>query len=360
MTLDEELRLSYYKQISPLNEEHGVWLVQHVENRRIYVRKRLTTFDIGVIRRLMEQPVPGIPQIIEAAVDGQELIVIEQYADGEPLSRVLEKRGPLKADEALSYAKQLAVILGRLHGMKPKVIHRDIKPSNVIVSENGTVTLIDLDAAKSCKQWETRDTELIGTVGYAAPEQYGFGASSPETDIYSLGVLLSVMLTGKLPSECRVEGRLGRVIAKCTDIDPSRRYRSTEELLEALGGCGGASVKTASEKTRFSKYRPLGFRSLTPWKMILAGLFYLAMIGVAALAHFDHYNTPVEVFLRIWTALTLIYLVLFPSNFCGILDKLGVNSIKNKAGRVTVIVFLEFLIFFGSVFLMAYIAHAFG
>lgn len=342
MTLDEELRLSYYKRLAPLNEKHGVFLVQHQKSGRVFVMKRLTTYDIGVFSRLKENPVPGTPRLFDLFESDGALTVIEQYVDGEPLDAVLGRRGVLTEREARDIGGQLASILTGLHGLKPPVIHRDIKPSNLILSEDGRVTLIDLDAAKHYKPNETCDTELIGTQGYAAPEQYGFGASGPETDIYAFGVLLNVLLTGSLPKDKLADGKLRKVIAKCMDIDPSRRYSSAEELLSALDYSASKWFDPSGRKP--SKYRPLGFRTLTPWKMLLAVLGYVLLF--AAMQTLDHEKLdPKWLFpVRIYAFFASVIMLLFASNFCGVLDLLGISKIRRVWLKVLLIVLFELVL----------------
>lgn len=340
MTLDEELRLSYYKRVSPLNAAHEVWLVQHTVSGRIFVQKRLRTYSVGTFKALMEEPIPGIPRIYEAVEDNGTLIVIEQYIDGETLSEALEKRGVFSEEETLSYAKQLALILKRLHSLDPPVIHRDIKPSNVIISEDGSVTLIDFDAAKLCSKEQARDTALIGTAGYAAPEQYGFAASGPQTDIYSLGVLMSVMLTGALPSEKKASGRLRGIIAKCLKLNPESRYASADQLLGALSRVSGGKRAGSAQSSLF---RPLGFRSLTPWKMILAVIGYAGIFMISTFADYEGVEGKNLWVFRIGLFIIQLALMLLPSNFCGVLDKLGISRIKNRPARIAVIVVFEFV-----------------
>ena len=352
MTLDEELRLSYYKRISPLNSEHGVWLVQHVENKRVYVQKRLTTYDVRVFRRLIAEPVPYIPRIYEAVEDNGALIVIEQYIDGVPLSAVLEERGKLGVDEALSYAKQIAAALGCLHGMTPPIIHRDIKPSNVIISDEGQIALIDFDAAKHQKAGESRDTQLIGTAGYAAPEQFGFGASGPATDIYSLGVLLNEMLTGSSSLKDIPGGKLGRIIRKCTKINPDSRYSSADRLLRDLNSVGGNSVRFEEKELKRS-YLPFGFRTLTPWKMILAVIGYACIFGILTFSSWVGVYGAKLWFYRILLFVTVFIMIQFPANVCGVLDKLGISRIKLTWLRVTVIVLFDIFIFILMIVLLS-------
>lgn len=103
--------------------------------------------------------------------------------------------------ETIDIAMQICKILMELHGMNPPIIHRDIKPANVMIMPEGVVKLLDFSVAKAENITKKRDTVLLGTSGFAAPEQYGFSASTPQTDIYVMGVLMNLMLTRKMPSE---------------------------------------------------------------------------------------------------------------------------------------------------------------
>lgn len=349
MTLDEELRLSYYQRIAPLNAEHGVYLAQHVSSGRVFVMKELITFNRDVFLRLREKPVPGVPRIYEAVESEDKLIVIEEYVNAEPLSELLERRGTLTRGEALMVIRQLAEILSRLHSMEPPVIHRDIKPSNVLVSDEGRVTLIDLDAAKACRPGESRDTELIGTAGYAAPEQYGFAASSPETDIYALGVLLSVMLTGKLPNEAQLEGSAARIVKKCTAIEPGKRYRSAEAVVSAIDPV----IKTKREHVKGAIYRPLGFRSLTPWKMLIAAAVYGLLLAFCITVKYLGSSGLSLWMKRLASFLLFMWLILFPSNYGGVLDKLGINRVRTVWARVLLIIVFTALYFLFLVFILS-------
>ena len=80
----------------------------------------------------------------------------------------------------------------------------------------------------------SRDTVVMGTVGYASPEQLGISQSDARTDIYAAGVLLNVMLTGKHPSETLASGKAGKIVRKCTAVNPSDRYQTAKKLFDAL------------------------------------------------------------------------------------------------------------------------------
>ena len=112
-------------------------------------------------------------------------------------------------------------------------VHRDVKPENVILRGDEAV-LIDFDAARLHKPEHETDTQILGTTGFAAPEQYGLSQSDTRTDIYSLGILINVMLTGEHPSKKLAEGHMGRVVERCTRVTPRKRYKNVLRVMEAL------------------------------------------------------------------------------------------------------------------------------
>lgn len=170
---------------------------------------------------------PLIYDVIELE-DGQA--VLEEYIDGMTLTQVMEceryrYRGVKRVLTALCNA--LTVLHG--HG----IVHRDVKPENVMVGPDGRVVLIDLNASRQVSN-ARKDTVIMGTVGYASPEQLGISQSDARTDIYAVGVLLNVMVTGKHPSEELATGRVGRIVRRCTSINPKDRYHSAAKLAEEL------------------------------------------------------------------------------------------------------------------------------
>lgn len=133
--------------------------------------------------------------------------------------------------EARRITLQLCSALWVLHSLG--AVHRDIKPENVIIRGSEAV-LIDFDASRIFKNESGGDTQILGTTGYAAPEQYGIAQTDQRADIYSVGVLLNIMLTGKHPSRELAPGKLGRIVQKCTMVNPKKRYKNERDLMEAL------------------------------------------------------------------------------------------------------------------------------
>ena len=110
------------------------------------------------------------------------------------LERLLNGRSACLTAEAKRITRQLCSALWVLHSMG--VVHRDVKPDNVIIRGQEAV-LIDFDASRVYKNAMREDTQILGTTGFAAPEQYGLSQSDGRADIYALGVLLNIMLTGR-------------------------------------------------------------------------------------------------------------------------------------------------------------------
>lgn len=174
---------------------------------------------------------PNIPTVFDVLdfEDGQ--IIFEEFIDGITVAEVLEQ-GNYTYHGAKKIIEGVAQALLALRELD--VVHRDIKPENIIVTRGGAVKLIDFNAARIHTNGKQKDTVVLGTVGYAPPEQYGISQSDEKSDIYSLGVLLNVMLTGIHPSKTLARGKAGRVVLKCTQIDPNSRFHSIENLIAKL------------------------------------------------------------------------------------------------------------------------------
>ena len=183
-----------------------------------------------VYRKLLPVSCPYLPQIMEVAEENGRIAVLEEYIEGDSLAELLHGVC-FTAAEAREITWQLCQALWVLHSMG--AVHRDVKPENIILRGRQAV-LIDFDASRLFKGEHSADTRILGTTGYAAPEQYGIAQTDERADIYSLGVLLNIMLTGRHPSKELTYGRWGRVVQKCTMVNPKKRYRSVLSLMEAL------------------------------------------------------------------------------------------------------------------------------
>lgn len=234
MTPEDELRLSFSEEVAPLNSKHGIDLVRHTGTGRIFVRKNLQHYDRKVYDILRESKFSGIPVIEELIEQDDTLILIEEYISGSTLEQTLQEHGCFTEEETIPIILSLCEVLRPLHAHDPEIIHRDIKTTNLILRDDGTLYLIDFDASKMYDPAKNRDTVLIGTEDYAAPEQYGFAQSDRRTDIYAIGVLMCKMLTGKTLSEADYAGALAPIIQLCTQMDPKGRFNTVDALSYAL------------------------------------------------------------------------------------------------------------------------------
>ena len=223
------------------------WAVKEVRKDGIKdfeVVKQGLVAETDILKKLNH---PHLPSIIDVIDTDDSFIIIMDYIQGNSLNKALDEYGAQPQEYVIDWAKQLCDVLGYLHTRTPAIIYRDMKPSNVMLKPDGNVTLIDFGTAREFKEKNLADTTCLGTVGYAAPEQFGgMGQTDARTDIYCLGATLYHLVTGMNPCEPPYEikpireinpalsGGLERIIMKCTQRDPNDRYQSCAELMYAL------------------------------------------------------------------------------------------------------------------------------
>lgn len=211
------------------SERGEVSLVRHRDSGTRYIFRHFYGSS-EVYQLLLTIFCPYLPQIMEVGERDGRTVLLEEYVQGDTLRDILEC-GLLTAAEARQITRQLCSALWVLHSMG--VVHRDVKPDNVIVRGKEAV-LIDFDASRIYKSAIQEDTQILGTTGFAAPEQYGLSQSDGRADIYALGVLLNIMVTGEHPSRKLAGGRIGRIVQRCTMVSPEKRYKNILHLMEVL------------------------------------------------------------------------------------------------------------------------------
>ena len=255
MNLEEESRLSFYRELTVLDEKKNIVLVQDIRNSELCVKKTIDIYSRDVYEQLASVRIEGVPAVKECVADEGKLIVVEEYVQGRSLKQVLDEQGLLNEEQAYDIAVQLADILVRLHQLEPAIVHRDIKPSNIIIEKNGHVNLIDFNAARHVNADKNEDTRMLGTVYFAAPEQFGFGQSDERTDIYGLGATINYIMTGDKPGAGIAECRFSDILKKCLMVDAKDRYQSAEELRGVLDMLNYSIVQDNRKKaeTAFGK-----------------------------------------------------------------------------------------------------------
>lgn len=203
------------------SENGMVHLVREKETGKFFVRKVMKGHH-PVYLTLQDCPHPCLPKIYEVVITEDTTTIIEDYIEGRSLGGV-----NLSGKQFTGVVRDLCLVLEFLHGKG--IIHRDIKPSNIIYTESGHICLIDFDAAREPKENREQDTRLLGTRGYAPPEQYGFSQTDVRTDIYSLGITLEQILQDGFQKL-----RYRRRLRKCTELDPDKRYQSIRQVKRAF------------------------------------------------------------------------------------------------------------------------------
>lgn len=187
---------------------------------------------------------PSLPRIVDIIDNGETIFVVMDYIEGESLDKILLEYGPQPEELVIAWAKQLCDVLSYLHSQKPPIIYRDMKPANIMLKPEGNIKIIDFGIAREYKEQSLADTTVLGTKGYAPPEQYS-GQTDARSDIFALGMTMHHLLTGIDPrgGEKYVPVRMWNpelsegieiIIDKCVQPAAENRYQNCSDLLYDL------------------------------------------------------------------------------------------------------------------------------
>ncbi len=231
-----------------------VYLVKRKESGKLYTLKMCKNAngseacleqnnlsnEARILKRLEHK---AVPRFYGSTGDG---IVLEDMP-GNSLEKVLLTNGVFKEKDVVRIAREVIKVLIYLHGLEESVIYRDLKPSNIVLRPDGHVSLIDFGAARFYEMGHKKDTLNLGTLGFAAPEQFGnLGQTDPRTDIYCFGMTLLQLLSGVDTRDSEavanyqrngikgVSPELMNIIYKCTRPDREDRFKSAKEIEMAL------------------------------------------------------------------------------------------------------------------------------
>lgn len=234
----------------------GMSTVYLAEHKRLHTRWAMkevrkqqgTRFDFlaesNILKRLQH---PMLPRIVDIFEDRDCIYIVEDFVEGITLDGLLKQQKKVDEPQGLQWLRDLCGVLTYLHGQRPHpIIYRDMKPSNIMLQPDGSLKLIDFGIAREYKQESNADTTYIGTKGYAAPEQFGKAQTDARTDIYSLGVTMYHLLTGKSPYEPpyqfvpvrqlvpELSHGIEYILNKCVQSEPVDRYQTVDELVDDL------------------------------------------------------------------------------------------------------------------------------
>lgn len=235
-----------------------------------------------LFRELMHVSSPHLAKTVDCYRLGDTLVVLSEYVYGITLRDGVQKNGTVGHKRARELMCDLCEAAEALHGGTGEtLVHRDITPDNVIITRTGAV-LTDLGAIRRYDANKKADTQMVGTAGYAAPEQYGFEQTTPASDVYALGMVYLFMLTGEDPAgglaanlkaDRRVYPAEKAIIERCIQLDPGNRYRNTALL--------AMSLKSAGHNDRAQLYMTRHDRVVHPILLVVGSLIYwpVALIG---------------------------------------------------------------------------------
>ena len=286
-----------------INEKaNKTWAVKEVRKDGVLdfeaVRQGLIV-ETDMLKKLKHSHLPSIIDVIE---NEDSFVIVMDYIEGNSLSSALQEYGAQSQENVIEWAKQLCDVLGYLHSRTPAIIYRDMKPANVMLKPDGNITLIDFGTAREYKEKNLADTTCLGTIGYAAPEQFGgMGQTDARTDIYCLGATLYHLVTGHNPSEPPYEIKpireinpslssgLERIILKCVQRNPEDRYQSCAELMYDL-----EHYEEIDDKFRKKLKRKLGaFIATTSMTVLMAGAGIGTSIAASQMAT-DNYQELID------------------------------------------------------------------
>ncbi len=192
----------------------------------------------------------NLPAFTGFFIEGSRYFMVMEYIDGYTLEELLERNaGPFPERRVLNWARQLCDVLEYLHSQHPPIIFRDMKPANIMLMRNGRIKLIDFGIARFVRHSSSQDTQLLGTPGYAPPEQYGKAQTDERSDIYSLAMTLFQLMTNTLSEngfglkDVRsvnpgIAPTVARALEKATALAAEDRYQDIKTFRQALLGIG--------------------------------------------------------------------------------------------------------------------------
>jgi serine/threonine protein kinase len=202
-------------------------------------------FEAETLQRLRHA---NLPRVYTTFSENTRHYLVMDFIEGHTLEQRQQaaNNAPLPEADVLAWASQICAVLGYLHAQRPPIIFRDLKPANVMVTPGGQIKLIDFGIARVFAPGRTHDTQVLGTPGFAPPEQYGKSQTDARADVYALGCTLYQLLTGYDPATTpfnlpplrsrspQVSVRVEQAIERATKLDRAARFPSTEEFARAL------------------------------------------------------------------------------------------------------------------------------
>lgn len=316
MSLVNEYMLSCYDELYVIREvnKNKIIVVKNKINNRIYVKKVIRNHNKDIYFLIKDNQHINIARVYEVIEDDNMLIIIEELINGNTLEELLEEVSVFSEETVKKYIAEICDALDHIHSLNCPIIHRDIKPSNIMITNDGIVKLIDFDASRTFKEDnKSNDTVLLGTSGFAPPEQYGFAQTDCRSDIYAVGILMNYMLTGKHPNDEIYRGELKGIIKKCINLIQDKRYSSVKDLKKDICLLD-KPLKLGNESKHL--WTIPGFRSKSLWKILVGIIGYLLIFIISFSANSEGVQT--SLIEKIIVLITLLSILALYTNYLNI------------------------------------------
>ena len=262
-----KLLLWQFREIGQINKNTVIVYNDYLQRQMIL--KILPRQNLPVLKDIMKIKHPNLMEIYDVMDDGINCNCLCEFVFGNNLDKIVYTKMGVDPKIAEKWMVQLCNGVETLH--QKNIIHRDITPNNVMIDYEGNIKLIDFNISREKKQNASRDTTVMGTAGYASPEQFGFTQTGFGADIYAMGVLLNFMLTGKMPNEKLCSGKYASIVKNATQIKEEDRYSNVYQMELALQGNGNEKLSFAD---KFLLNLP-GFRSNKTSHKVIAIIGYV-------------------------------------------------------------------------------------
>ena len=206
---------------------------------------------------------PNLPRVYESFSEQARHYLVMEFIEGQTLEQRQQAAGggALPEGDVLGWARQVSAVLAYLHDQRPPIIFRDLKPANIMLAADGQIKLIDFGIARAFAPGRAHDTQVLGTPGFAPPEQYGKAQTDARADVYAFGCTLYQLLTGYDPATTpfnlppmssrnqKVSPSVQRAVERATKLDRDSRYATVEAFARELLVAAAPAPKPAPKVT---------------------------------------------------------------------------------------------------------------
>lgn len=327
-----------YEIVGKINDTTNIAIKDNI----VYILKRIDIEDAQMYKAILNIDSSRVARHYGFTTVDENMYVVVEYINGITLKEYCQQNHPLSRDRIIEIASGICDGLSAIHSAG--LVHRDITPTNIMIDNNGNPVIIDFDISRFNKPNQSKDTQILGTFGFAAPEQYGFSQTNKKADIYSMGVLINYMATLSMPNEELPNGSLAHIIKKCMQIDENKRYDNIEELSHALHRNNVEGIIRSIP----------GFRSGRGWHIIVAGIYYALLplmfyvLGVSS-------EDPITSLCNIATGIFILILpVPLVTNYKNWVNRWSLTKTLSKGGKIAVqVVSVILCLFISCIFILA-------